>query len=156
MILGEKSYLNGANQCAQQLTQMQGPLGEWWWIYNVPKGRVTEPFPIYSVHQHGMAPMALRRLKQAGGLNFEAACRKGISWLVQNQLQRDMVDEDATLIWRSIRRAHLGRFITTYNQISGMFGIFPNHSSKRRLQIDWECRPYELGWLLYAHSLTDS
>lgn len=153
MILGENAYLSAANQCAQQLKELQGPSGEWWWIYNVPKGKVAEPFPVYSVHQYGMAPMALTRLRQAGGLNLETSCAKGISWLAKNQLKNNMVDEQVSLIWRSHRRAHLGRLITSYNQISSIFGIFPNSLSSSRLQIDWECRPYELGWLLYANSL---
>jgi hypothetical protein len=153
LTLGEKTYLDAANRCAQRLTELQGPLGEWWWVYHVPKGIVLEPFPVYSVHQHGMAPMALRQLHKAGGLDCETSCRKGISWLVQNQLEYNMVDQDAGLIWRSHRRSHLAMQIKTYNQIAGIVRILPKYLSTGKLEIDWECRPYELGWLLYAYSL---
>ena len=37
------------------------PHGQWWWHYDVRDGSVVERYPVYSVHQHAMAPMALLR-----------------------------------------------------------------------------------------------
>jgi len=153
LIAGEKEYLDAVNKCAQRLTQLQGPSGEWWWIYNIPNGTVAEPFPVYSVHQHGMAPMALRQLRKAGGLDLEISCSKGIHWLVKNKLRINMVDGAENIIWRSHRRVHMKRLITISNQIASVLFKHSCTKSAKNLQVDWECRPYELGWLLYAYSL---
>lgn len=153
IVLRERKYLDAAELCARRLIQMQGPLGEWWWIYDIPNGSVVERYPVYAVHQHGMGPMALRRLRHAGGMETEIFCEKGISWLYNNGLNCRMVDEDRGVIWRSHRRRNIRRVITTYNQIAEIFGVFPKHTQSAKLEIDWECRPYELGWLLYADSL---
>ena len=48
-----------AISCAERMCQMQGPEGQWWWHFDIRAGRLVEGYPVYSVHQDSMAPMAL-------------------------------------------------------------------------------------------------
>ena len=44
---------------ALTLCELQGPYGQWWWHYDATTGKVLGQYPVYSVHQYGIAPMAL-------------------------------------------------------------------------------------------------
>ncbi len=48
-----------SRSCAQAIVRVQGPQGQWWWHYDSSTGEVTRGYPVFSVHQDGMAPMAL-------------------------------------------------------------------------------------------------
>ena len=56
-----------AQACADAIVREQGPDGQWWWHYDVRTGAVVEGWPVYAVHQAGMAPMALMDLGDGGG-----------------------------------------------------------------------------------------
>jgi hypothetical protein len=140
--------LQSATSCAEAICRAQGQLGQWWWHYDSLTGNVVEEYPVYSVHQHGMAPMALLALEAASRCDFTPAISKGLQWIFgNNELGRDFRDTSAHVIWRSAypkaHRRHLGtvvRILTGRNNV---------HSSKD-MKVKFECRPYELGWLLYA------
>ena len=70
-----------ANRCAAQICRVQGDGGQWWWHYDARNGRVVEGYPVYSVHQDAMAPMALLDLFDAGGTDFAVEIRKGLTWM---------------------------------------------------------------------------
>ena len=69
--------------CADRLVARQGAHGQWWWHYDWRYGTVVERYPVYSVHQHAMAPMALMELREAGGPDHRAAVAAGLGWLVE-------------------------------------------------------------------------
>ena len=54
------------------------------------KGRIVEPYEVYSVHQHGMAPMGLLALAEAtGDQRYVAAADRGLRWIYgRNELGR--------------------------------------------------------------------
>ena len=71
-------------------------------MYNVRTGQVVDAYPVYSVHQDGMAPMALLKLVRMGDRNYVSAINKGLDWLnKRNALELDMVDEKWRTIWRA-------------------------------------------------------
>ena len=72
---GDRRALDAANRCAARIVDRQGSAGQWWWHYDVRTGAVVEGYPVYSVHQHAMAPMALFELQEAGGDDHRAAAR---------------------------------------------------------------------------------
>ncbi|MBU1575738.1 MAG: hypothetical protein KKG02_06665 [Candidatus Edwardsbacteria bacterium] len=153
LVTNEPRYLNAAEKTANRLINNQGSFGEWPWVYHVSTGGVVETYPIYSVHQHGMGPMALRRLGQANGKSYEDICCKSVNWLNRNAMGINMFSGAHNLVWRSQKRRHFQRVLTGMVQaqaaLTGQCLRLPN----TRLKIDYECRPYELGWLLYAESL---
>jgi hypothetical protein len=139
--------LEKAVRCANAICRLQGPLGQWWWHYDSMTGRVIERYPVYSVHQHAMAPMALFALQNTSNANFDEHIYKGLEWINgANELQEDLEDTATGVIWRCIRRHKSASYIAP---IRAVLGRAPKSSAMETL---YECRPYELGWLIYAHA----
>ena len=142
----QKEAWQSALECANAICRLQGPQGQWWWHYDSVTGRVLEQYPVYSVHQHGMAPMALFALQDTGNADFSEQIYKGLEWISgANELQQDLENAAAGIVWRCIRP----RQSTSYAaRIRTLLGKEQNLGA---MEIRFECRPYELGWLLYAH-----
>lgn len=146
----DDSALRRARQCALAICEAQGPLGQWWWLYDSRSGRTFEEYPVFSVHQHGMGPMALFALSKAAELDFDPSIYKGLDWINRhNELSADMEDASASVIWRCIRQSALRRYsrLLLHTYRNGRNG---QHSGSDGLSVLFECRPYELGWLLYG------
>lgn len=152
---GDHEALKTADHCARLICAAQGSGGQWWWHYDTRTGRVSEGFPVYSVHQHAMAPMALLELYEAGGHDHLPEIVKGLEWLdTHPETTADLICADKGVIWRKIGRhepgkaarglAALATMLSPRLSVPGMDILFPPG------RIDYECRPYELGWLLYA------
>jgi hypothetical protein len=139
-----------AMETAQGICQAQGAMGQWWWHYDSLKGRVADGYPVFSVHQHAMAPMTLLELGETAGYDFSPWVFRGLRWInSRNELGFNMEDASRQILWRCIYRSRrsLGRYLKT-----GL-GIGPARAEAehpRNLKVLFECRPYELGWLLYA------
>jgi len=152
---GNRQALEAASGGGQLICERQGPEGQWWWHYDHRTGDVVEGYPVYAIHQDAMGPMALFALNAAGGPDCSAAIQKGLDWLeYAPETGGSLVDEEADVIWRKVARREPGK-LTRYAQagislvhpalrVPGMNGLFPPRS------IDFESRPYHLGWLLYA------
>src|SRR5581483_11378408 len=141
-----------AQRTAFAICEEQGSLGQWWWHYDAPAGRVTDGYPVFSVHQHAMAPFTLFGLEEAIHYNFDSWIYKGLRWINhRNELEFDMEAKQENVIWRCIERKH--RPITKYLRASlGRFSNQIQAESSDNLRVLRVCRPYELGWLLYAWS----
>src|SRR5208337_5552579 len=99
-----EAALGRALECASAVSRAQGESGQWWWLYDSRSGRVSSRYPVYSVHQHGMAPMGLFALEKATGRSFTEAIHTGLRWIYgTNELGADMRDLVENLIWRCIR-----------------------------------------------------
>lgn len=143
--------LASANKCAEAICRAQGNMGQWWWLYDSVSGRVSSRYPVYSVHQHGMAPMGLFALEEAGGKSFREPIYKGLRWIYgNNEMGLDMRDTARSLIWRCVlpkekRSKYLETALSLVRPPAGDAHI-------GELKILFEDRPYELGWLLFAFS----
>jgi hypothetical protein len=145
--------LAAAREVADRLIALQLADGGWPWLYDVRRGRIVEPYEVYSVHQHGMAPMALLQLAEASGeLRYAAAALRGLGWIAGgNELGIDMVDEVEELVYRSIRRRRpLDRVMLYTNTAAAVVLGHGVSQTGRQLELNATCRPYELGWLLEA------
>ncbi len=152
---GDHKALRAANRCAAAICAVQGDAGQWWWHYDARDGSVVERFPVYSVHQHAMAPMALFDLAESGGDDHTAEVLLGLDWLrTHPEAFDELVDDERSVVWRKIGRheppkaarkvAAVSTALRPGLHLPGVDRLWP--ASK----IDRECRPYELGWLLYA------
>jgi hypothetical protein len=152
--------LTAANLCAKRICELQGEAGQWWWHYDARDGSVVERYPVYSVHQHAMAPMALLDLADAGGDDHADSIFLGVDWLrTHPEVDEDLIADEHGLIWRKAGRrepAKAARKISAVTtslragwHLPGLDVVFPPN------QVDRECRPYELGWLLYAWRSVD-
>jgi len=140
-----------ALHCAKAICRLQGPLGQWWWHYDSVTGRVLEEYPVYSVHQHAMAPMALFALRDTCNADFGKQVYKGLEWISgANELQKDLENAAAGVVWRCIRPPKSKSYAARIRTLLG------KKQSLKTMEIGFECRPYELGWLLYAHARRSS
>ena len=58
--------LAAADAAARVICGAQGAGGQWWWHYDARTGGVVEGYPVYSVHQHAMAPDGAARPGRRG------------------------------------------------------------------------------------------
>ena len=139
-----------AVKCALGICEEQGPRGQWWWHYDSVGGRVADGYPVFSVHQHAMAPMTLFELGETVNRNFDEWIYKGLQWINwNNELNYEMESPSDGVIWRCIFRSRrsLGRYLKAS---FGRYSDTVEHQQHDSLKVLYECRPYELGWLLYA------
>lgn len=155
LALGDDDRRALADLCAGHLVQAQGPLGQWWWHHDAKTGMVAERYPVYSVHQHSMAPMALRALAVAGGTNHAAAAASSRAWLQANELGIDMVEPASGIIWRSVERDE-GALAHRARHARMLLGQPTSEPEWPHFRLNREIRPYEWGWLLYASAIEGS
>ena len=152
---GDARALAAANGCAGRFCRLQGEAGQWWWHYDYRTGEVIEPYPVYAVHQDAMAPMALRVLREAGGKDFSVEINRGLAWLVSSpEIAASLVDDARGIIWRKAARKEPPKLSRALQSVASSISpkmrmptldrIFPPKA------IDFESRPYHLGWILYA------
>jgi hypothetical protein len=155
---GSQRALDIASACATRLCDLQGAGGQWWWHYDYRSGRVIEEYPVYAIHQDAMGPMGLRALVEAGGPDFSHHIHRGLMWLgAAPELNGgSLIDKQADLVWRKVCRREPRKAVRYLQatasrihpagRIPAVDFIFPAR------RIDFEDRPYHLGWLLYAWS----
>ena len=153
-----------AEQCSDMLCRLQGPEGQWWWLYHAKTARCVIKYPVYSVHQNAMGPMALLAVLQAGG-NIEngiSAVEKSLTWLDRHpELPgKQLISKENPVIWRAIQRDDpsrtagfgLGFRERVRMNLAAWVGRVDNRSLTDGY-VCYECRPYHLGWILFAAAL---
>ncbi len=152
---GDSAAMAAAEVTARLLVGAQGAAGQWWWHYDARTGDVVERYPTYSVHQHGMAPMVLSELAAAGGTDHREAVQRGFDWLSTHpECVEPVVAPDLGVVWRKVGRREpfkaaraagaLATRVRPGARVPFVDRVWPAG------RVDYECRPYELGWLLYA------
>jgi hypothetical protein len=144
-----------ACRCADRMCELQGPAGQWWWHYDHRTGQVLERYPVYSVHQEAMAPMVLFALAKACGQDHSASIKKSVHWLFDPpEKAGPPVDLEHKVIWRKVARREPRRLVRGLQaaasclyarlRVPAMEIAFPPTA------IDYESRPYEMGWILHT------
>lgn len=147
--------LAAARRCAEQMCSSQGDAGQWWWHFDFRTGGVIEEYPVYAVHQDAMAPMALFAAETALGVEYHHAIRRGLEWLAHApEIDGSLIDRDGDTIWRKVARREPNKLSRGLNaacsalhsgwRAPGLDRLF------RPVQIDYESRPYHMGWILHA------
>jgi hypothetical protein len=142
----------------------QGPLGQWWWFYAVGERTVVEGYPVYSVHQDGMAFMALGAAERIGEGRYRAQLERGLRWVSgENELATSMVIREPPFICRAIQlRGGDPDGLAGWSSRQRRRAVWTSWAPARRavgvrgageLEVLRECRSYHLGWLLYAATL---
>ena len=151
----DRVALRASEACAARIVALQGRAGQWWWHYDTRNGSVVEGYPVYSVHQHAMGPMALLDLYAAGGTDHRPAVIKGLGWIDAHPETGDtLVSREDGVIWRKVGRREPPKLVRSVSAVTtalvqgwhlpGLDMAFPPGV------VDRECRPYEFGWMLYA------
>ncbi len=154
---GDSDALAAATRCAQRMCDGQGALGQWWWHHDVRNGQCIEAYPVYSVHQDSMAPMALLALRKAAGVCHADAIARGLRWLENSpEIDGSLFDKDADLIWRKVARREPGKLVrglqATASKVHPSLRVPAANTIFPPTYIDYETRPYHMGWILYAWS----
>ena len=148
--------LDAANRCAAPDLRPQGTAGQWWWHYDVRDGSVVEGYPVYSVHQHAMAPDGALRPARGGGDDHRRVHRARVALAAdppggaRRAGRRAVSASSGARSGAGSRRKAVRKLnaVTTVRarrlHVPGLDRLCPP------TVIDHECRPYELGWLLYA------
>jgi len=146
-----------ARVIGERLLHHQRPRGEWGWHYNARTGELVDLYPVYAVHQHGMAPMALLPLERALGVPATAAVARGAAWLFAgDEAGEPLADVERGVVWRSVRRrAPYGRIVYPLKAASLLgagraLDLGARLAGPGALEIDREVRPYELAWCLFG------
>lgn len=157
---GRAEALQHALNAGRRILALQGPEGQWWWHYHAGQGVVVARYPVFGVHQDGMAPMSLYKLAAvAGDADFAAAIvpaiTRGLAWLLpaNNELRRPMIDWERKVIWRDIERSRpvdYLRYAAMGLAQLGITGPIDTLEAAGSFVLNPEMRPYHLGWLLYA------
>lgn len=153
-IFKQSEAINHAIRCTNRLCELQGSQGQWWWHYQSQKDIIASGYPVYAVHQDGMAPMTLFKLSALSGKDFQPAIQRGINWLRgDNELGIEITDWNKGIIWRDIEWKQPRASLKYVSMATGSLGL--KRSSRLLNQIpsyklNYEMRSYHLGWVLYA------
>ncbi len=147
---GVPEATQAAVRAAHAMCRLQGRHGQWWWHYDSAGGGIVATYPVHSVHQYGMAPMALLEVMRSANCDFSVELEKGIAWTFgRNELGRSMQDKDAGLIWRGVYGCSYDAYIAAFKHYAKL-PVGSTELSKDHLRVRMECRPYEPGWGLYT------
>jgi hypothetical protein len=157
---GDPGALAAADARAARICALQGDGGQWWWHYDARTGTVVEGYPVYSVHQHAMAPTALFDLADAGGTDCAEAIRRGLRWmagppeLTAAGAAEPMIVEADGVTWRKVHRGDPKKAVRAARglaaRVSPRLRLTALDRLYRPTAVDRECRPYEFGWMLHA------
>lgn len=158
---GDPAALAASEACAARICELQGDGGQWWWHYDARTGGVVEGYPVYSVHQHAMAPTALFDLADAGGTDFGVAVRKGLRWMTdvpelagRPEHREPMILDRLGVTWRKVYRGDPKKAVRAARglgtRVAPGLRLSPLDRMYRPASVDRECRPYEFGWMLHA------
>ena len=140
---------------ARKLVQMQGPEGQWPWMYYVQSGRVSDYYPVYSVHQYAYAPFFLVEAIDQGYDEFREPLIKGFRWILgQNELGQSMIDSAHQVVWRRIiRQEKNSKLIKLFRSIAIIHGGLKSGTKEASaLQIDRQCWGFEMALPLCVFS----
>ena len=143
-----------ANGCVRKLIELQGPSGEWPWLFDAKRGLVVDFYEVYSVHQYGMAPALLECAERHGVPKAREALIKGFEWVLgDNQLAKVMLVPELHLTIRSqVRRNELKT--KNLRMLRAIRMAVLRHPAEltnpEHVRLRLECRSYELGWILWS------
>ncbi|MEK6277500.1 MAG: hypothetical protein AABM29_05765 [Actinomycetota bacterium] len=150
-VMDDGDAAEAARTLGDRLLELQMPNGAWPWSCDPVRGVVVDPYDVYSVHQDSLAMIGMHGLSQTtGDPRYRAAAVRGMAWSFGgNELGVQMLDPDARMIYRSIRRrsqrARRARTAAATYLRSG-----PRPASPDELEVDRSMRSFHLGWILEA------
>jgi len=155
VLFGDKQSAELAVAATEKICQLQGPLGQWWWHYDTTDGKVCEEYPVFSVHQDAMAPMAIMASGRLTGENHFSEIERGLRWIYgNNELNENLLLDKAGIIWRDIEKRELLKISRSLRALLCVAGLQLLHRLAGKcfvgFRINYEFRPYHLGWILYT------
>ncbi|MEZ5321099.1 MAG: hypothetical protein R2698_03265 [Microthrixaceae bacterium] len=153
LVLADADAASRSCRLAQRQCEMQGEMGEWYRRFDPERGRASRRYPLHSVYQHGLAPMAFAACRAATGLSFADSVNRSLEWIEHNESGYSMFDPGAGTIWRGLDRRTAAPSRTTRRlaERAGRADVHPGAVILNR-----EARPSEWAWCLYAAAIDDN
>jgi len=152
-VTGDESAATVFREAARRVILGQGPRGEWAWFYDAETGTIADWYQVYSVHQASMAPLWLLPAHDAGVPGAERAIIDGFRWLAGvNELDIPMISTQPFYCYRSLRRREFSdKAIRAFRALIAVARHRDAPFARpTRVEVNRECRSYELGWLLFV------
>ncbi len=135
-----------AKQCADKICSHQSKSGEWKWQYDSETGNVISHYPIHSIYQFALAPMALFAIQMATYKDYTKYIFKGLDWIANNNhLNNLIIDKSNNAIWNKITPITNSKLFSILNFLK-VKSLYKN----KKLKIQFESNSYEFGWILYT------
>ena len=150
MVLDHAAALDAGTALAARHAELQGDRGQWWWHYDAGRGHVALRYAVYSVHQHGMAPMAYLAIDRATGQDHGANIDASVAWIDHNESGASLADAERSTIWRSLERVEPPLAGKVRGALEAV-GLADTRDA--RVRLNRETRPYEWAWCLYAAAI---
>jgi hypothetical protein len=155
LLFNDRQSVEAAAKATEQICSLQGPLGQWWWHYDTVNGKVCEGYPVFTVHQDSMAPMAIMASDRSTSRNHMKEIKVGLRWSFgNNELNQNLLLVEHGIIWRDIEKHEPAKVSRAFRALLCVGGLHSLHSLADKcfigFRINYECRPYHLGWILYT------
>lgn len=155
LLFDDEQSVELAAKTTEQICRLQGPLGQWWWHYDTTNVKVCEGYPVFTVHQDSMAPMAIMASDRAASRNHTKEIEAGLRWSFgNNELNQNLLLAEHGIIWRDIEKHEPAKISRAVRGLLCAAGLHSLHNLAGKcfvgFRINRECRPYHLGWILYA------
>ena len=151
--MDDEEARNAAAELGDRLSDLQLANGAWPWLLDTRRGSAAEPYPIYSSNQDSLAVIGLHGAAEATGQKeLRAAAVRGMDWSYgQNELGVQMLDPDAGMIYRAIRRKRRSiRGSRAGGAAVGYLGSGEAPARPDTLEIERAMEPSHLGGILEA------
>ena len=155
---GDDAAIDKGLLIVRKLVELQGPDGQWGWMYHVPTGRIADFYPVYSVHQYAYAPFFLLEAIDLGHSAFREPLIHGFRWIFgHNEMDETMVDPKHHIVWRRVFRGGLNaKLVKIFRGIAVVqFGINADIAKPGHIQIDRQCWGFEMALPLCVFSGRD-
>jgi len=138
---------------AGALIDLQRDDGSWPAVLDARRGAAVEPYPLSSVNQVALAPIAMQGVSAlAGDPRFSRAAERGMAWVWgENELAYEMLDHQAGTLCRAItRRERMDRAHLLARAATSFIKPVSEHEARHTLRVDRTTSPADLGWILEA------
>ena len=132
---------------------LQGPLGEWPWMFKVSAAAIVDPYPVFSVHQDSMAMLFLLPALDRGVDGVAESISRSCKWVEgNNELSTNLVTDEPFFISRSIQRVERAPRARRYIRSLGKTRDSWARAPRKSLEVNPESRSYHLAWILFVWS----
>lgn len=161
---GDTRWLGAAERCAERIASLQGPTGQWWWVYQQRRATPAVCYPVYTVHQDAMGPMMLlaTALAAKSPRRFDHAVAQSLEWFDRREecAGTELLDDAGGMVWRAVQHddpAHTGALGLGRGELLRLGRVAWTGGADQRPfaggHVCPESRPYHHGWILLAAAM---
>jgi hypothetical protein len=147
-LFGKKFHFDEASliseECALKLCELQDRSGEWMWNYNPKNGTAVNKYPVFTLNQLALAPLALYSVQKASDYDFSQNISDGINFIKDNSDYKFINLQNKTIINGIAPNNILWKINSNFNALK--------NSNSKDLGNDVKLKndSFHYGWILHA------